>query len=220
MSGNQGLDATKTHMRCGVTNFADRTEGSASGTTRPRHSRGVDSRELHAARHATLDRHGRLAAFEMLRHEGDEFDIRLAIDRRQLDVREPGLAARAGSRYRELSQGDAARADVAEALSADGLPAATDTDWSLSRSPRQQVTVRLSSSCVRIHSSEAQNRPHDWAESREPVTLCRVSRHRFVLKGRDARKPSPPPDSGRGLFLLPFGSGTPREAIQARCAKP
>ncbi len=44
-----------------------------------------------------------------------------------------------------------------------------------------------------IESSTARNRPHDWAERREPVTQCCRSRHRLVLKGCDVRKSSPPP---------------------------
>jgi len=68
-----------------------------------------------------------------------------------------------------------------------------------SRSPARWHTVGLVfersqlGGSARIESSAARNRPHDWAERREPVTQCCRSRHRLVLKGCDARKPSPPP---------------------------
>jgi hypothetical protein len=53
----------------------------------------------------------------------------------------------------------------------------------------------------------AHNRPHDWAGQRysaegNPSPSAPRDRRRFVLKGRDARKPSPPPVPGRGLFLF------------------
>ncbi len=51
----------------------------------------------------------------------------------------------------------------------------------------------LSGTSPTIEPSKARNRPHDWAEPREPVTQCCRSRHRLVLKGCDVRKPSPPP---------------------------
>lgn len=50
-----------------------------------------------------------------------------------------------------------------------------------------------------IESSTARNRPHDWAERREPVTQCCRNRHRLVLKGCDVRKPSPPPEMIAGF---------------------
>ena len=65
--------------------------------------------------------------------------------------------------------------------------------------PARRPTIRrvfersLPSTSPTMQSPKARNRPHDWAERREPVTQCCRSRHRLVLKGCDVRKPSPPP---------------------------
>ena len=89
-----------------------------------------------------------------------------------------------------------------------------------SRSPARWHTISLVFDRSRpggaptIGPSTARNRPHDWAERREPVTQCCRSRHRLVLKGCDARKPSPPPAMVAGFSYGRAGNGLSRSAAR------
>lgn len=63
----------------------------------------------------------------------------------------------------------------------------------------RQLVTKKTQSLDKLIAFDARNRPHDWVEFWEPVTLCRENRCRFVLSDDDVRKSSPSPAMAAGF---------------------